>query len=383
MATTAKAYRNPEDYESEKTASPFTRIAQVRASTLAERHRNLIVAMLYKNRFGDELWMSTESVSVVMGRVCYRRKTAETDTRGRRLGSCERISRRAVQRLIDEVVTLGILTQVYDANRRVPYGGGEKFRHTATYRLNPDKLVPRKTHEQYVEERDRGRAANRAAHRAEVHRDETHREQAEVTPIRKPAQPAPSPLPPAPAAPLPRKTAVEEEPKRARLTRGEVKALSSYFKGAANKKREQKKYLAQRAIPVAPPAPRPEIDPWLRILRVLETKIQRHSFDTWLKPTRYSGESGLVLYVQVPTEEFRYGGEKYADLIQEAIDNLGLGFNDVRFITDQQFIPPASTILTEAEVAECVEKACRLLSTSTRRVSVEDATVALRVAGVL
>src|SRR5271165_5695699 len=71
-------------------------------------------------------------------------------------------------------------------------------------------------------------------------------------------------------------------------------------------------------------------NPWARILDALEKKINRHSYDTWLKPTRYSHASGGILFVRVPTVEFRHAGDKYADLIQEAIDNLGLGFNDVK-----------------------------------------------------
>jgi chromosomal replication initiator protein len=82
-------------------------------------------------------------------------------------------------------------------------------------------------------------------------------------------------------------------------------------------------------------------NPWARILDALEKKINRHSYDTWLKPTRYSHSSGGVLFVRVPTVEFRHAGDKYADLIQEAIDNLGLGFNDVKFVTSDD--DPAST----------------------------------------
>ena len=66
-------------------------------------------------------------------------------------------------------------------------------------------------------------------------------------------------------------------------------------------------------------------NPWARILDALEKKINRHSYDTWLKPTRYSHSSGGILFVRVPTVEFRHAGDKYADLIQEAIDVLGLG----------------------------------------------------------
>jgi len=82
-------------------------------------------------------------------------------------------------------------------------------------------------------------------------------------------------------------------------------------------------------------------NPWVRILDALEKKINRHSYDTWLKPTRYSHATGGILFVRVPTIEFRHVGDKYADLIQEAIDNLGLDYEDVKFVTPDD--DPAST----------------------------------------
>ena len=82
-------------------------------------------------------------------------------------------------------------------------------------------------------------------------------------------------------------------------------------------------------------------NPWVRILDALEKKVNRHSYDTWLKPTRYSHASNGVLFIRVPTAEFRQVGDKYADLIQEAIDNLGLDFRDVRFVTAED--DPSST----------------------------------------
>src|SRR6516225_3573448 len=76
-------------------------------------------------------------------------------------------------------------------------------------------------------------------------------------------------------------------------------------------------------------------NPWIRILDALEKKINRHSYDTWLKPTRYSHVTGGILFVRVPTVEFRDVGDKYADLIQEAIDNLGMEYQDVKFVTPE------------------------------------------------
>ena len=84
-------------------------------------------------------------------------------------------------------------------------------------------------------------------------------------------------------------------------------------------------------------------NPWARILDALEKKVNRHSYDTWLKPTRYSHASNGVLFVRIPTAEFRHVGDKYADLIQEAVDVLGLGYEDVKFVTAED--DPSNTLI--------------------------------------
>ena len=88
--------------------------------------------------------------------------------------------------------------------------------------------------------------------------------------------------------------------------------------------------------------PATALNPWLQILAALEKKVIRQSFDTWLKPTRYSHAAGRTLYVRVPSPEFQHIGDKYGDLIQEAIDNHSLEFDDVCFVTveDDPSIPP-------------------------------------------
>jgi len=53
-------------------------------------------------------------------------------------------------------------------------------------------------------------------------------------------------------------------------------------------------------------------NPWLRILGALEKKITRLSYDTWLKPTRFSHTNGNIIFVRVPTAEFRQLGENSA-----------------------------------------------------------------------
>ncbi|HEY0794968.1 MAG TPA: chromosomal replication initiator protein DnaA [Acidisarcina sp.] len=83
-------------------------------------------------------------------------------------------------------------------------------------------------------------------------------------------------------------------------------------------------------------APVPAPNPWVKILGALEKKINRQSFDTWLKPTRFSHINGKILMVRVPSREFQKIGDRYADLIQEAIDLLHLELDDVTFVTAEE-----------------------------------------------
>ena len=89
-------------------------------------------------------------------------------------------------------------------------------------------------------------------------------------------------------------------------------------------------------------SPASALNPWLQILAALEKKVIRQSFETWLKPTRYSHAAGRTLYVRVPSPEFQHIGDKYGDLIQEAIDLQSLEFDDVVFVTasEDPSVPP-------------------------------------------
>jgi len=83
-------------------------------------------------------------------------------------------------------------------------------------------------------------------------------------------------------------------------------------------------------------SPASALNPWLQILAALEKKVIRQSFETWLKPTRYSHANGRTLFVRVPSKEFQHIGDKYGDLIQEAIDLHALEFDDVQFVTAEE-----------------------------------------------
>ena len=106
-------------------------------------------------------------------------------------------------------------------------------------------------------------------------------------------------------------------------------------------------------------------NPWARILDALEKKVNRHSYDTWLKPTRFSHTSNGVLFVRVPTAEFRQVGDKYADLIQEAVDNLNLGYNDVKFVTAED--DPSATPIRHNGVLSAAGSSAQFASPSQAR----------------
>jgi len=89
-------------------------------------------------------------------------------------------------------------------------------------------------------------------------------------------------------------------------------------------------------------SPATALNPWLQILAALEMKVIRQSFETWLKPTRYSHVANRTLYVRVPSPEFQHLGDRYSDLIQEAIEQQGLELDDVCFVTTEEdpSVPP-------------------------------------------
>ncbi len=100
--------------------------------------------------------------------------------------------------------------------------------------------------------------------------------------------------------------------------------------------------------PAAPAAP---LNPWVRILGALQKKINRQAYEMWFKPTLFSHTDGNVLVVRVPTAKFQGIGDRYADLIGEALDTLRLPYERVDFVLPEQSglqgeeeskIPPAS-----------------------------------------
>ena len=71
---------------------------------------------------------------------------------------------------------------------------------------------------------------------------------------------------------------------------------------------------------------------WQEVLNYLKTKVNPQSYQTWLKPTRYSHSEAETLVIRVPNQEFQeWIQEHYNAGIQEALEKLRLGFNGIRY----------------------------------------------------
>jgi len=100
---------------------------------------------------------------------------------------------------------------------------------------------------------------------------------------------------------------------------------------------------AEKSAPAKPEQsytePLPELAPdkgaWAALLDRLAQQTTRLSFDTWLKPARSLGINGSVLYVRVPTPEFKHINEKFGREIGEAIKTLGLPLSEVRLVVSK------------------------------------------------
>ncbi len=74
---------------------------------------------------------------------------------------------------------------------------------------------------------------------------------------------------------------------------------------------------------------------WEEILQRVESKVNRHSFNTWFRPTRLLFEAGNTVGVLVPNAQFRdWLNKHYAGIIHESLDELHRPDLEVVFETD-------------------------------------------------
>ena len=90
---------------------------------------------------------------------------------------------------------------------------------------------------------------------------------------------------------------------------------------------------------------------WDQVLARVETKVNRHSFYTWFKPTSFIAEDGVSISVRVPNTLFKEWLTKhYAGVIAEALGEVKRGQLTIHFLADAQ-ADPSGIPLGSEEVA--------------------------------
>ncbi len=76
---------------------------------------------------------------------------------------------------------------------------------------------------------------------------------------------------------------------------------------------------------------------WQEVLSILKSKVNTQSYQTWLRPTRFSHATDSTLVVWVPNREFQeWIQENYGPTIQDALRKLALGLKEVSYVFEEK-----------------------------------------------
>src|SRR6476469_374704 len=74
---------------------------------------------------------------------------------------------------------------------------------------------------------------------------------------------------------------------------------------------------------------------WDQVLSRIETKVNRHIFYTWFKPTSFVADDGAAIRIRVPNALFRdWLTKHYSTVLQEALGEVERTGTAVAFVTD-------------------------------------------------
>src|SRR5688572_30974150 len=93
---------------------------------------------------------------------------------------------------------------------------------------------------------------------------------------------------------------------------------------------------------------------WDQVLARIETKVNRHSFYTWFKPTAFVADREGAIRVRVPNALFRdWLTKHYAAVIDEALAEVQRPGSPVTFVTEDMGEPLVPEVpLVEPAVEE-------------------------------
>jgi len=95
---------------------------------------------------------------------------------------------------------------------------------------------------------------------------------------------------------------------------------------------------------------------WDQVLSRIETKVNRHSFYTWFKPTSFVADSGVSLTVRVPNQLFKdWLTKHYSMVLAEALAEVGRPGTSVLFVTEETSVVQPAPEATPAPEAFALE----------------------------
>lgn len=88
---------------------------------------------------------------------------------------------------------------------------------------------------------------------------------------------------------------------------------------------------------------------WEQILARIETKVNRHSFYTWFKPTSFVREDAASVTVRVPNSLFKdWLTKHYSGVINEAMGEVQKAHLTVNFVAESETDAPPVALGPEA-----------------------------------
>src|SRR5882762_7093388 len=94
---------------------------------------------------------------------------------------------------------------------------------------------------------------------------------------------------------------------------------------------------------------------WDQILARIETKVNRHSFSTWFRPTTFMTDGGRSITVGVPNTLFKdWLTKHYSVVLAEALAEVRRSESALVFVSEPgaALPPPELPIATSEDVAE-------------------------------
>jgi chromosomal replication initiator protein len=102
---------------------------------------------------------------------------------------------------------------------------------------------------------------------------------------------------------------------------------------------------------------------WDQVLTRIETKVNRHIFYTWFKPTALVSDDGVALRVRVPDNLFRdWLTKHYAAVLDEALGEVDRKGTAVDFVTEEASAAAARKVPAPDEVTLPLEPAAEELA---------------------